>query len=70
MPCEFTTFNVEGMSCSHCEQSIKNAIEILNGVSNVIIDLGEKKVIVEYDDELISVETIKDKIKDQGYQVK
>jgi len=61
---------VLGISCNHCVNSIKNAVESLNGVSSVNVDLNSKKVSVEFDDEKISLNTIKDVIKDQGYEVK
>lgn len=67
---EIIALNVEGMSCSHCEKSIINAVGILNGVDSVTVDLLGKKVMVEYDMEKVSVETIKDTIEDQGYEVK
>ncbi len=62
--------NVEGMSCSHCENAVKNAVGALNGVENVIVDLSAKKVIVEYDAEKVSVDIIKGTIEDQGYTVR
>lgn len=67
---EVKTFNVEGMSCSHCENSVKKAVGALNGVLNVTVDLKGKKVSVEFDSEKVSLETIKDTIEDQGYDVR
>jgi copper chaperone len=67
---EIKSLNVEGMSCSHCENSVKKAVGELNGVESVRVDLGAKKVIVEFDPERVSVETIRDTIEDQGYDVK
>lgn len=63
------TLNVEGMSCSHCENSVKKAVGALNGVSNVTVDLKSKKVSIEFDADKVSIETIKDTIEDQGYDV-
>jgi copper chaperone len=67
---EIKTLNVEGMSCSHCENAVKKAVGELNGVENVTVDLNSKKVTVEYNAEKVSIETIKDTIEDQGYDVK
>jgi len=61
--------NVEGMSCSHCENRVKKAVGALNGVANVLVDLKSKKVSIEFDSEKVSIETIKDTIEDQGYDV-
>lgn len=67
---ENTILTVPDMSCSHCESSIKKAVGTLNGVENVIVDLATKKVSVEYDSAKVSVETIRNSIEDQGYNVK
>jgi len=67
---ENVIFTVPAMSCSHCESTIKKAVGELNGVENVLIDLNSKKVSVEYDEDKVSVDTIKVTIEDQGYDVK
>jgi copper chaperone len=69
MSSEVKTLNVEGMSCSHCENSVKKAVGELNGVKSVDVDLKGKKVTIEFDAEKVNVETIKDAIEDQGYDV-
>ena len=66
---EVKVLNVEGMSCSHCENSVKKAVGALNGVATVSVDLKLKKVSIEFDSEKVSIETIKDTIEDQGYDV-
>ncbi len=66
---EITEFNVEGMSCSHCENSVKKAVGALNGVDKVSVDLANKKVTVEFDPEKVTGKTIMDAIEDQGYDV-
>lgn len=70
MATEVKTLNVEGMSCNHCENSVKKAVGELNGVECVAVDLKGKKVTIEFDPERVSVSTIKDTIEDQGYDVK
>ncbi|HHV28910.1 copper chaperone CopZ [Acetivibrio mesophilus] len=69
MPKDIVKLAVEGMSCNHCVNSIKKAVGNLDGVDNVEIDLEGKKVTVEYDSSKVKVETIKDSIEDQGYDV-
>lgn len=58
---------VEGMSCGHCEKAVKNALGELEGVKNVSVDLGNKKVEVEGDNLVDS--KIKEAIEDAGYDV-
>ncbi|MEW9671666.1 copper ion binding protein [Ammoniphilus sp. 3BR4] len=63
------TLNVEGMSCGHCvaaiEGSLKKELDIVAKV-----DLGAKTVSLEFDENKVSLEKIKDVIEDQGYDVK
>ena len=66
---EKITLNVEGMSCIHCVNAVKNAIGSLSGISQVDVDLEEKKATADYDPEKVSVQSIKDAIEDQGYDV-
>lgn len=66
---EITDIKVEGMSCSHCENSVKKAVGALNGVDKVSVDLAGKKVTVEFDPEKVTGKQIFDAIEDQGYDV-
>jgi len=66
---EKTVLNVEGMSCSHCENAIKKAVGTLDGVSAVTVDLERKTVTVEYDSAKVSIDKIRSEIEDQGYDV-
>ncbi len=69
MPNTTTILQVEGMSCNHCVNSIKNAIGALKGVESVEVDLEQKKVTVNYNEGLVSIQTIKETIEDQGYAI-
>ncbi len=66
---EITTLTVNGMLCSHCENSIKKSVGVLNGVLGLKVDLKGKKVTVEYDPAKVNVKTIEKTIEDQGYDV-
>jgi len=70
MAMEVKTLNVEGMSCSHCENSVKKAVGALEGVGSVGVDLKSGKVTVEFDPAKVNVDKIKEAIEDQGYDVK
>lgn len=63
-----TKLKVEGMSCSHCEGSVKKAVSAISGVADVQVDLKGKTVTVTHD-ENVDVEVIKDAIDEQGYDV-
>lgn len=70
MKMEKTVLNVEGMSCSHCENAVKKAVEALVGVSAVAVDLANKTATVNYEAAKVSLDEIRTAIEDQGYDVK
>lgn len=63
-------FNVEGMKDNNSSDTIKNSLTVLNGIFDVIVDLDAKRVAVEYDEERLSAEIIKETIEDSGFNVK
>mgnify|MGYP001085382099 FL=1 len=63
------TLNVEGMTCDHCVQTIKEAVNNLVGISRVEVDLENKQVAVEYDKALVKLDSITDKIIEIGFEV-
>ena len=63
------TLNVEGMTCDHCVQTIKEAVSNLAGISRVEVDLENKQVAVEYDKALVKLDSITDKIVEIGFEV-
>jgi copper chaperone len=44
-----TTINVEGMSCGHCSNAVKNLIEEVKGVETVNVNLGTNEANVSFD---------------------
>lgn len=65
-----TVLDVKGMSCGHCEHSVKTSVGSLTGVSDVKVELKTGKVTVEYDPGKVDLKTIENTIEDQGYEVK
>ncbi len=59
---------VEGMSCGHCVNHVKTALEDLNGVTNVSVDLASKTAVVEAGSDIQDAD-IKFAIEDAGYEV-
>lgn len=60
--------NVEGMSCSHCEKSVKKAVFEIDGVSDVKVSLADRQVTVEHNGN-VPDSSIKDAIEEVGYDV-
>jgi len=60
-PCMTTTITVEGMSCSHCEQTVEEALETVSGVTDVTVDRESEQASVEGDaDATALVEAVDD----------
>jgi len=60
---------VNGMSCGHCVKAIEGSVGELAGVDKVAVDLQAGEVTVEYNEAQVSLDQIKEKIDDQGYDV-
>ncbi len=60
------TFNVQGMTCGHCERSVTNAIKQLDPQAQVRIDRPQNLVEV---DSTTSREKIAAAIREEGYAV-
>lgn len=58
---------VQGMSCSHCVHSIEGALKTVGAKGRV--DLANETVAVEFDENKLSLDTIKETIEEQGYEV-
>jgi copper chaperone len=59
-------FTVPGMSCQHCVNAVTKEVSGVQGVQNVRIDLGTKRVSVEAN-ESVSTETLVSAINEAGY---
>ena len=57
-------FNVEGMTCSHCERAITRAVAALGGTARVDIAAGTVEVYGVADEASVSAA-----IEDEGYRV-
>ncbi len=66
---ENLTLNVQGMSCGHCVSAIETSVGKLAGVSQVNVKLDDAQVEVSFNESLVSLDTIKETIEDQGYEV-
>lgn len=60
--------SINGMSCEHCVRHVTNALNEIDGINDVSVDLKANKAIIEViskvsDDQIISA------IDDAGYEV-
>ncbi|MDF2671791.1 MAG: copper chaperone CopZ [Clostridiales bacterium] len=59
---------IEGMSCGHCVNHVKEALSELNGVTSVDVNLDGKYAILDAKKD-VKDEEIKFAIDDAGYEV-
>ncbi|OYD08918.1 copper chaperone CopZ [Paludifilum halophilum] len=64
-----TTLKVEGMTCDHCKQAVKGALEKVQGVKKAEVDLKEKTATVQYDESQANTDQMKEAVEDQGYDI-
>ena len=60
------SFKINGMSCQHCVMAVKKELQKLN-LKNLEVKIGE--AVIEFDEELTSVENVIDAISEAGYEV-
>lgn len=58
--------SIEGMSCGHCVKHVKDALEELQDIDTVEVDLENKQAVIEGN---ASDEAIKEAIEEAGYDV-
>jgi len=65
---ERISLNVVGMSCSHCEKAVGNAISDSGGVA-LSVSAKDGTAELEYDPASLALADIKDAIAEAGYEV-
>jgi copper chaperone len=63
-----TTYSVQGMTCGHCVQTVKEAITGLPGVTEVDVDLRSGHVTVNSEGDL-DVADVEAAVAEVGYEV-
>ncbi|MFZ3577775.1 copper chaperone CopZ [Virgibacillus sp. DJP39] len=61
--------DVKGMTCGHCKSSVKGALEEVDRVTSVEVNLSTGKVNVTYDQAQVSVADMRKSVEDKGYDV-
>jgi copper ion binding protein len=61
--------NIAGMSCDHCRMAVTRAVSALEGVEAVEVSLENNTATVEFEESKLALQTIKQAIEAQGYEV-
>ena len=69
MPMQKELIKVDGMSCNHCKMAVEAAVKKITGVAAAEVNLAEKTLQVEYDNEKADMAMIRQAIEDVGFEV-
>jgi copper chaperone len=62
------TIKIKGMTCNHCVMAVTRALEKIDGVKNVKVDLAKAEATFD-EAKTIDMEVIKERIRKAGYDV-
>jgi Cu+-exporting ATPase len=68
MGMEKKNLNITGMTCAACARAIEKALDKTEGIRQASVNLATEKLTVEYDDEKIDLNGIKEAIQKIGYK--
>jgi copper chaperone CopZ len=63
------SFDVEGMTCPSCENSVKQSLEKIDGVIEAQASHLDSTTVVQYDRSRVTAEAMEEAIKSRGYKV-
>ncbi len=63
-----TTIKIKGMSCNHCVMAVTKALNEIEGIKNVKVDLAKGEA--DFDEvKLVDMDLVRKTIKNAGYEV-
>jgi len=62
------TIKIKGMSCNHCVMAVTKALEKIDGVKNVKVDLAKAEATFD-EVKPVDMEVVKERIRKAGYDV-
>lgn len=65
---ETTIIGIEGMGCDHCRKTIEQEMRLMEGVIQIVVDLEKKQAEVKFDPGRVSLDQIKGRITELGYE--
>lgn len=63
------SYPVLGIECASCVKKIESVLNKTEGVINVGVNFASEKVLIEYDDEKISLTELENVLKKIGYEL-
>jgi copper chaperone len=59
---------IKGMSCQHCVKTVKKALEEIDGITNVAVDLATGEATFE-ETHTVEKDLVREKVKKAGYEL-
>lgn len=69
MTATHVVLNVPSVSCDHCKAAIEGAVGALDGVDQVLVDVAEKTVAVDFEPASVGLASIEAAVAAEGYEV-
>ena len=63
-------YNIGGMSCSFCAETINKAYRRIDGVDDIDVSLAHEELLVEYEEDMLSEAEVRDVVRDLGYTIR
>jgi Cu2+-exporting ATPase len=63
------TYQVEGMSCAVCAQSVESILSALNGVTKASVNYASSSVFVEFNEDIVSESDFESSVNSIGYKI-
>ena len=64
------SLKIEGMHCEGCSNRLTRVLENLDGVNSANVSLENKKADIEYNEDTLNIEEIKEAISDAGFEAR
>lgn len=64
-----TIIKVNGMMCAGCEKRVNSALNSLEGVVSCHADAAANQVELEFDEQIVALDDVKETIEEVGYEV-
>ena len=61
---------IEGMHCEGCVNRLTKVLNGLDGVNDAKVSLENKNAVIEYDEDKIEIEDLKQAVSDAGFEAK
>jgi len=62
------TLKIQGMTCGHCERTVREVLEGAPGVRSARVDLAGGRAVVEYDESRTNPQELAALVTEEGYE--